>query len=332
MTRAPKLATAALVAGLLVGTLTGSGLAAAGPAEPPGIHEIDRLVTALEGGWTGTDNDTPFGKMPFAALFEWQEDGSLYSHSPLNRDTWIDLRFARDADGRWILHQAASMEGLGTQRHSLAPSGERTADGLQRFVYEPDPGFLTIDLGVEDELLKMDVALRGKPHVAFRLARLPRAGWAELKREMQTQGELSPEEGVSILEVVSSPPPSLGAPVGDSDPIAAARAAVAAAPASAEARLALARELGAAINRDPANGPRFAFEMLAALQKAVELDPRLTAAYHGLVGYYLSAPPIAGGSVAKAEETARRLAEFDPAGGAELLARIAARTGSASEH
>lgn len=224
------------------------------------------------------------------------------------------------------------MEGLGTQRHSLAPSGERTAGGLHRFVYEPDPGYLTIDLGVEDELLKMDVALRGKPHVAFRLARLPRAGWAELKREMQTQGELSPEEGVSILEVVSSPPPSLGAPVGDSDPIAAARAAVAAAPASAEARLALARELGAAINRDPANGPRFAFEMLAALQKAVELDPRLTAAYHGLVGYYLSAPPIAGGSVAKAEETARRLAEFDPAGGAELLARIAARTGSASEH
>ena len=68
-----------------------------------------------------------------------------------------------------------------------------------------------------------------------------------------------------------------------------------------------------------------AFELLRTLNRVVELDPRRAEAYHYLVGYYLNAPPIAGGSVQKAEEYARTLASFDPEGGEELLKTVAAR-------
>jgi hypothetical protein len=43
------------------------------------------------------------------------------------------------------------------------------------------------------------------------------------------------------------------------------------------------------------------------------------------VGYYLNALPIAGGSIDKAEDTARTLAEFDPEGSERLMRQIAAR-------
>ena len=320
-----------LFAWLLLTAIATAPLAAAAEVPLPDAgDEVGELIESLEGGWTGQDNDTPFGKMGFAALFEWQEDGSLVSKSSLNSETWIELRFARDEGGRWILHEAAAMEGLGLQQYSLAPTGELTGEGLHRWVWEQDPGYLAIDLGVAGERMLMDVTLRGKPHIAFRLDRLPREAWPELKQAMLEQGRLTPEEGTSILEVVSSPPATLGhADESTEDPIEAARRAVAAAPASAEAHLALAMRLRDAINANPADGPRYAFEMLSALEKAVELDPALPAAYHGLVGYYLNAPPIAGGSVEKAEETARRLAEIDPEAGNALLARIAARGATA---
>ncbi len=328
----PQSRAAIWIAWLLIGGLSGL---------PPAVAEVDcadveRLVTALEGGWTGADNDTPFGKMPFAALFEWQEDGSLYSSSPLNSETYIDLRFARDEAGRWLLHEEAAMEGLGVQSHSLAPAGVAATAGLCRWVYEPDPDYLAIDLGVVEETLRLDVTLRGRPHVAFRLGRVPRELWPEMKRELAAQAALSPEEGTSILEIVSNPPAALTPEPAVQDaaaeePIAAARERVTAEPDSAAARLELAKRLGAAINEQPQiNGPRYAFEMHAALTKAIELDPRLAEAYHWLVGYYLNAPPIAGGSLAKAEETARRLAEFDPEGAAPLLEQIAARTAGAA--
>ena len=84
-------------AALLIAALTVTPLLAAAGGPMPGAgDEIDRLVNALEGGWVGNDNDTPFGKMGFATLFEWQEDGSLSSFSPLNSETYINLRFARD--------------------------------------------------------------------------------------------------------------------------------------------------------------------------------------------------------------------------------------------
>ncbi len=314
----------------------GASVAAGETAVATPAGELDRLVSSLEGGWFGDDNDTPFGKMPFVALFEWEEDGSLHAFSPLNRETYIDLRFARDEAGRWMLHEEAAMEGgVGVQRYSLAPAGRSGDEGLYRWVSEEDPSYLTIDLGLVEETLLMEVILRQRPHVAFRLERQPREAWAEMKRQLQAQGALSPEEGTSILEAVSDPPVSLGGPPAPGgapaalDPIAEARQAVEAEPASAPARLELARRIGAAINADPANGPRYAFEMRAALEKAIELDPHLGEAYHWLVGYYLNAPPIAGGSTEKAEETARRLAEFDPDGAAPLLARIAARRDAA---
>lgn len=48
-------------------------------------------------------------------------------------------------------------------------------------------------------------------------------------------------------------------------------------------------------------------------------------AYHYLVGYYLNAPTIGGGSIDKAEETARTSAEFDPERSERLIGQIAAR-------
>lgn len=323
-------------AALLIAALTVTPLLAAAGGPMPGAgDEIDRLVNALEGGWVGNDNDTPFGKMGFATLFEWQEDGSLSSFSPLNSETYINLRFARDESGRWMLHEEAAMEGLGVQKYSLAPTATPTDEGLRRWVWEEDPDYLAIDVGVEARTMVMNVTLLGRPHIAFRLDKRPRESWAEMKRDMLARAELSPDEGLSILEVVSSPPASLGAlaktdtgtDTEPADPIDAAREAVAAAPESAEARVALAMQLRAAISENPANGPRYAFEMLDSLKTAIELDPRQSAAYHGLVGYYLNAPPIAGGSVEKAEETARLLAEFDPEGGNVLLDQIAARGG-----
>ena len=85
----------------------------------------------------------------------------------------------------------------------------------------------------------------------------------------------------------------------------------------------LARRLSQAIQRDPASGPMYAFELLQTLQKTVAIDPRHTEAYQYLVGYYLNAPPIAGGSVDKAEEAAKKVAAFDPQAGEALMRAVA---------
>jgi hypothetical protein len=292
--------------------------APAPPAWSRPADDLDAFVASLEGGWAGQDNVTPMGTMPFAVLFERQEDGGLHSHSALNRETFIDLRFAKDERGRWILHERAGLEGSGVQAYSLAPAG--LAGGLRRWAYEPDPEFLTIDVGVEGDTMSMNVRLRGRDHVQFKLARLPEAAVPELKRQMTLAAGRSPQE-VSIAQAVGRSPRTEAA-----DPVAAARRAVTENPADGRARLKLARALGAEIRRDSAaNGPRYAFEMLEALQKAVELDPRLVEAYHWLAGYYLEAPPIAGGSLDKAEEVARRLAELDPESARALRSRIEAR-------
>ena len=60
--------------------------------------------------------------MGFAALFEWQEDGSLRARSPLNSETWIDLRFARDETGRWMLHRSVPCAGSTTPPSSSWPT------------------------------------------------------------------------------------------------------------------------------------------------------------------------------------------------------------------
>jgi hypothetical protein len=307
-------------------TLVAPPLQATELAARPGVED---LIAALEGGWEGEDNMTPFGKMDFVLLFDRQPDGSLHARSSLNSETYIDLRFSRDDSGRWILREEAGMEGSGGQAHSLVPTG-RHGD-MYRWIYEQNPGYLSIDVGLEGSTMAMDVTLRGREHVSFRLDRMPDEALPALREELALAALQSPEEGVSIRDVVEFPPgpPQVAesAAQDEADPIAMARRRVVEAPDDARAHLGLAQALGGAINRDPASGPLYAFEMLAALERSIELDPELGEAYHWLVGYYLSAPPIAGGSVDKAEEIARRLAEFDPQGGEALLAQVASRRG-----
>lgn len=303
--------------------------AAAGATTAPPEPDVEALISGLEGGWEGEDNQTPFGRMGFVLLFDRQPDGSLHARSSLNSETYVDLRFLRDDVGRWILREEAGMEGSGVQAYSLVPAGLH--EKMYRWVYEENPGFLSIDVGLEGDRMAMDVTLRGREHVSFRLDRMPAEALPGLRRELALAAQQSPADGVSIRDAVEYPPapPAVAPTRGEeaADPVDLARYEVAMAPENAEAHLALARALGDAINRDPATGPLYAFEMLAALERSIELDPRLGEAYHWLVGYYLNAPAIAGGSVAKAEETARRLAEFDPQGGEELLAQVASRRG-----
>jgi len=124
---------------------------------------------------------------------------------------------------------------------------------------------------------------------------------------------------------IQEPQPHSEAAPPRTESIEALREALAQNPDDAEQHLALARALGAAIEADAANGPRYAFEMRTALERAIELDPELVEAYHWLVGYYLNAPPIAGGSIEAAEATARRLEALDREAGQALLEHIATR-------
>jgi hypothetical protein len=187
--------------------------------------------------------------------------------------------------------------------------------------YEAEPEFLTVDVGLEADTLSMTVRVRGQEHARFMLARLPKEALPRLKQQFAIAAGRSPEHGPSIDGVVKEAGPTAAA-----DPIEAARRAVAAMPGDARARLALARVLRAAIRENAAaNGPRYAGEMLEALQKAVELDPDWPDAYHWLAGYYMEAPPMAGGSLDKADATARALARIDATAAQELQARIDAR-------
>jgi hypothetical protein len=288
--------------------------------------DIDAFVASLEGGWSGENNTTPFGAMPFAVLFERTDDGSLYSRSSLNSETYIELELSKDEAGRWILHEGAAMEGMGSHRYSLVPADG--AGDMHRWIYEKRPGFLTIDIGLEDDTMLMEVALRGNDHIRFELDRLSEEETTALRQELLIASETPPGDGNSIRDVVESFPGRYG---GDDesadadDPIAQARESVSDSPDDANAHLALAKALGAAINSDPANGPLYAGEMYRSLKTSIELDPRLAEAYHWLVGYFMSAPEIAGGSLVMAEETARKLAEFDAEGAKPLLEEIASR-------
>jgi hypothetical protein len=294
------------------------------PATASAANDLDTFIARLEGGWEGNDNLTPFGKMPFAMLFERQADGSLHSRSSLNSETYIDVRFSKDNAGRWILHEEAAMEDMGSQEYSLVPADG--TDGMHRWVHDERPDFLAIDLGLEDETMIMAVTLRGREHVRFELDRVPEDELATLRAEFAAAAHTPPSDGNSISDVVENFPGARSQKaLSDDDPITQARQMVASSPADAQAYLALAKTLGNAINSDPAYGPIHASELYQSLRKSIELDPHLAEAYHWLVGYYLNAPPIAGGSVTLAEETARQLAAFDAEGAAPLLEQIASR-------
>ena len=69
----------------------------------------------------------------------------------------------------------------------------------------------------------------------------------------------------------------------------------------------------------------YAGKMVDAWKKAVELDSKNLQARQGLIGFYLNAPPIAGGSLEKAKEQANEVIKFKPMFGNTILAQVYAK-------
>lgn len=284
-------------------------------ATPPAVSE---WIEGLEGAWYAETGTTPMGAMGFALVFDREDDGSVHGRAVHDRDTWVDLRFRRTDEGRWLLDQGASMSGLGEQGSTLVPAG--IAGPVKRWVLDGDPDFLAVDFepAPAGNAFGLRVWLRGRSHVAFDLRRADPATEAELRRGFEARADREPRD-------------PLGGGSGDADsgadgadPIAKARAGVEANPDDPGAHALYARALREAIVAEPALGARLAADLLEALRTTLRLDPTYVPAYHELVGYYLDAPPIAGGSVDRAEDVALRLQEIEPAAGAELLATVRA--------
>ncbi len=106
------------------------------------------------------------------------------------------------------------------------------------------------------------------------------------------------------------------------DPIALAREAATGNPEDAEAQMALARLLGNEMRSNPMSAMQYVPDFIASLEKAITLEPKNVEAYNWLAGFYMSAPPIAGGSLVKAREVADRLVAQLPEAGAELVALV----------
>ena len=270
---------------------------------------------------------TPFGAMPFAVLFERQDDGSLYSRSSLNSQTYIDLRFAKDKEGRWVLTEEAAMEGMGSQSYSLMPAGGNGS--THRWTYEERPGFLTIDVGLEDETLLMAVTLRGEKHVRFcagpvagRRGRCPAAGDAESGHNATGRGQLDSRCGGGLPDRIRQQ--------GHFDRPLRTQSA------KHGKHWLNHRKMPTRTSR----WPKLWEPRSTAIRPTVRSTParctgrstRPSSWIHGwprpIIGSWdtsLNAPPIAGGSLVMAEETARKLAEFDAEDAAPLLKEIASR-------
>ncbi|ANM28484.1 hypothetical protein ABI59_00850 [Acidobacteria bacterium Mor1] len=277
----------------------------------------DAWMEGIAGGWAGEDNMTPMGRMPFAMVFEAEEDGSFHAFSPFNSETWIDLKFYKGEDGRWLLDESAGMEGLGVQKHTLIP-----VDGpgeVRRWIYEENPEYLTVDVAQADGKMMMQVMLRGREHVQFNLARMSDAETEQMREEIKIAAKRTPED-MPFHTVAGEPNP---------DPaIRSARAAIAAHPEAAQPRVDLAAALLDAMQEDPAKAPLYAGEVLRELRTAVELDDKHAGAWTYLAGYYLNAPPIAGGSLEKAADAAERAVALDSQAAEGMLAEIRRRAGS----
>ena len=274
--------------------------------------DLGDLLARLEGGWYGENNRSPMGPTDFAMVWTRHEDGSWRSRSVQNRETWIELRFF-EQDGRWMMRQAASLAGLGEQSSILEPM---PADGsAMRSWIDPDrPEYLRVDLAVDDERLYMKTMVRGEEHATFNLRRTSAEEAQEMLAEFRKNEQVDPADQPLTAHGSETP-----------QAIHDARGGVIAAPDSAPARVALAQALLEQIQAAPMTAPTYAGEMLEVLQQAVELDPEHAPAYQLLIGYYLNAPPIAGGSAAKARELADRLAEFAPEQAAPMIAMIEQR-------
>lgn len=140
---------------------------------------------------------------------------------------------------------------------------------------------------------------------------------------------------LSVAGLTVTAQDSPAADVASADPIATAREAVVANADDGKTHLQLAQALGMAIQKNPALGVQYADDMLSSLKKAIQLDPSLTEAYEWLAGYYVNAPPIAGGSLVEAEKVARQLIEVDAERGNALLSMVEQREaagGNSSGH
>lgn len=106
----------------------------------------------------------------------------------------------------------------------------------------------------------------------------------------------------------------------------AANACIASQPEAAPCHFARGSVLGVqAVQGGGLTAVRLAGEVRSALAKALELDPQLFEARHGLVQFYLAVPSIAGGSVDKARELAAGALPRQPEQAKLLRAMVALR-------
>lgn len=269
-------------------------------AEPVSVTRAQ--VARFEGVWAGNDNTSPLGPIPFAMDFQWQEDGSLRSLSHLSRETWVDLRFAADSTGTWVLHESAQLAGQFLQSYPLHAEG--VAGDTLYFAYREDPHYLRCAMTASDAMLDMIVWIRGEEHVRFHLARLSGDEAVAQRRELIEARTRSGENDMSLLAASSA----------GGDPVAVTNARVTARlrASDPQAHMSYGRALSEAMEGAPLQKRiGYAQDMLAAFRRAAELDSTLVDARYALAQYYLQAPPIAGGSVEAA------------AGEAEALTRLA---------
>ncbi len=288
-------------------------------ASPNPVQVPDAMVARFAGAWAGGDTPTPFGHIDFALDFVWQDDGSLRAFTPLSRETWVELRFQKDAGGTWLLHESASLAGLGVQGYTMHPV--RLAADTLHYAYMKDPKFLSCEMAVTDRGLYMAVIVREEEHVRFLLARIEGEDAAALRRDLADTATRSGADDIEKLRQTGA----------STDPveIGNARAKARIRPEDPQAQLELARSLGAHIDAVPLQTRAlYAQEMLAALERAVRLDPSFADARYGLAQYYLQAPPIAGGSVEAAEAQAVALAGLGSPLGEVVRAQIEYRNGA----
>ena len=160
--------------------LAATGLAA-GDSTLPSPAECAAHVAAFEGSWYGRQNPAPFGPMDMAFAFVREADGSVRALSAQSPLTWLELHFFQDGE-RWRLRETAAMEGLGEQSYTMdlvaADGGTYTWEVLER------PGFMTMTTSATAEEVEIVVLLRAKPHVSFRLQRVPGEAGEQLAAQL----------------------------------------------------------------------------------------------------------------------------------------------------
>ena len=309
----------AMTAGFIsVATWLGYAVAVTGAENLTTVKVGDDSIHQYEGVWAGDENATPFGTMGFAMAFDWEEDGSLYSHSALSKETWVDLRFHKDELGNWVLTESASLAGLGVQKYTMHPvtvSGDTTY-----WAYLKDPDYLNCRTAASDEVLFMVVNLHGKEHVRFLLTKMQGREADAVRLAMKEASETPGADDIGRLETAGRGE--------DSIEIQNARLKVKTEPENPQAHLALVEALSVEIESvSPEKMGAYAQEMLASLHKAVELDPELPDAHFSLAQYYLNAPSFAGGSIEKASAEAALLTELSSPLGEVVQAQVEAKQG-----